>query len=88
MAIEYYEEDVDGKEKHDIDDKDNEGWFKLMITNKALHFKEIKQTRAYSLQSLVGNVGGYLGLFLGYAIMDLPPLINSFVSWIKNRIFK
>ena len=85
MAIEYYEDDLYG---YDINDTDNEGWFKIMITNKARHFKEIKQTRAYSLQSLVGNVGGYIGLFLGYAIMDLPPLINSFVSWIKNRILK
>ena len=28
-------------------------------------YKEIKQVRAYDIQSLIGNAGGYLGLFLG-----------------------
>ena len=55
--------------------EDEEGWFILefvVLTNK---FKEIKQVRKYSVQSLVGNLGGYIGLCLGYALMSLPSII-------------
>ena len=34
--------------------------------------KEIKQVRSFGMESLVGNVGGYIGLFLGLSIIQLP----------------
>jgi hypothetical protein len=36
------------------------------------YFKEIKQVKAIGLENLVGNVGGYVGLFLGLSIIELP----------------
>ena len=32
------------------------------------YFREVKQIQAYSFQTLVGNVGGYIGLFVGYEV--------------------
>ena len=46
---------------------------------KSSHYKEIKQIKDFCLESWIGNVGGYIGLFLGYAICQLPELI-SYVS--------
>ena len=43
---------------------DGSEWFWLFI-DMPHRFKEITQTRALDVHSLVGNCGGYIGLFLG-----------------------
>ena len=55
----------------------------------AMHFVmkgylEIKQERAYTFTNLVGNAGGYMGLFLGYAILHFPTLISNIVCLIEK----
>ena len=35
-------------------------------------YMEIRQIRAYSIEDLVGDIGGYLGLFLGFALLQIP----------------
>ena len=84
LTLGYHEEDLNASEEDDVNEAGDNGWFKVIVTNKALHFKEIKQTRAYTVQSLVGNVGGYLGLFLGYSLRDIHTLFSALISWIKT----
>jgi hypothetical protein len=31
-----------------------------------------------------GNAGGYLGLFLGYALLNVPELIMDLWDWMKG----
>ena len=38
-------------------------------------FKEIKEIQAYSFGNFVSDVGGYLGLFLGYALVQIPEFV-------------
>ena len=53
--------------------KTMDGWFIINIHFwKLLNFKETKQIRAYSMQSLIGNAGGYIGLLVGITISQLP----------------
>ena len=33
----------------------------------------------------LGNAGGYLGLFLGYALLNVPVLLEKFYNWMTNR---
>ena len=33
----------------------------------------------------VGNAGGYLGLFLGYAMLNLPELIHAAFTWMIEK---
>ena len=47
------------------------------------HFKEIKQVRAYNVQSLVGNAGGYIGLFLGYTLKEMPFFLKTLYGFTK-----
>ena len=47
------------------------------------NFKEIKQVRAFGFESLIGNIGGYIGLFLGASIIQLP----AFVQDLKRLLF-
>ena len=82
IQIDYVEENIPSVGGNS--DDDDEGWFILeffVLTNK---FKEIKQVRKYSVQSLVGNLGGYIGLCLGYALMSLPSIILEIWRNIKD----
>ena len=49
-------------------------------------YKEIRDTRAFDIDGLLGNVGGYIGLFLGFAIWQLPDAIEFIKSkWCTLR---
>ena len=37
---------------------------------------EIKHVRDFDIESLIGNSGGYIGLFTGYALLQLPNLLS------------
>ena len=37
------------------------------------------------ISNIIGNAGGYLGLFLGYALLNVPNLIQDAYNWAKNR---
>ena len=59
-------------------------FFVVDVNFQSPSYKEIKQIRAYNLQSLVGNSGGYVGLFLGYTIKEIPAYIQMFYEKIKR----
>ena len=48
------------------------------------NFKEIKKVRAFGIESLVGNVGGYVGLFLGFSIIQLPTFFMVLVRKLQT----
>ena len=52
-----------------------DGWFRVSIVFPDNTFKEIRQSRAISPQALIGNTGGYVGLFLGYTVVELSVLL-------------
>ena len=33
---------------------------------------------------MIANVGGYVGLFLGYSLLEIPALVMSLFGWIQN----
>ena len=33
----------------------------------------------------VGNAGGYLGLFLGYAVLNIPELVHGAYKWARGK---
>ena len=37
------------------------------------------------ISNIIGNARGYLGLFLGYALLNVPNLIQDAYNWAKNR---
>ena len=49
-------------------------------------YKQIIQVRAYTLMSLVGNVGGFVGLLLGYALVQLPGLISIIHTYFNEKL--
>ena len=47
-------------------------YFRISMTSADTTFKNIEHLVEYTGQNLVGNIGGYLGLILGYALVHLP----------------
>ena len=50
--------------------------------SRTLHF------RAMSIQTLVGNAGGYIGLFLGYSCLQIPTVILATYRMLQKRYSK
>ena len=48
----------------------------MRVKYRSQEYKEIRQIRAYDAQSLIGNAGGYIGLFLGCALRELPSFLR------------
>ena len=68
--------------------QNNEKDYFMLCMNIFHHrFKQISQQRAIDTQNLIGNAGGYIGLFLGLAIMQIPELYIAAVISIK-RFYK
>ena len=46
--------------------------------------------RAIDIQALIGTVGGYIGLFLGYSLMQAPIMITKLFKQMncKKKIVK
>ena len=68
----------------------NDTIFKIMIEFKDLSFMEIRNVRSFDIESLIGNAGGYVGLFTGYALLQLPNLMRLVSRWIykvRERFF-
>ena len=42
--------------------------------------------RAIDWLSLVGNIGGYVGMCLGYSLLQLPNLLRQLIDVIRSRI--
>ena len=60
------------------------GFFVVSVAFTTNEFKEIKQIQAYSLTSLIGNAGGYIGLLMGYAICQLPQTLLLLFRFVKK----
>ena len=68
-----------GKKKRD---SGQESHFEIVQVHRQTSFTDKVQTKAYTCDDLVGAVGGYIGLFLGYAWVQLPWSI----AWIVNSM--
>ena len=64
----------------------NESYFTFWVFYRQTTFREIKQIRAYDLDMLYGNIGGYMGLLLGYAILNLPTMLLFLYGSIKKSL--
>ena len=58
----------------------------VKINFKNRFFKEIKEVRAYNLQALIGNAGGYIGLFLGFALKEIPTQLLILFRMVTNKM--
>ena len=58
--------------------------YEIVLNFQGNTFMEIEQVRAYDIQSLIGNGGGYIGVFLGVAVIQLPTLLYKIYSAVQK----
>ena len=51
-------------------------------------YKEVSLTRQFDMQSLIGNAGGYIGMCVGYSLLQLPQIIVNIILRFKNAYQK
>ena len=65
------------------DSKKDIGWIKNWTSEVFIEadddVEELREYLAYDLNDLVGSVGGYLGLFLGWSLMGLSVQLSMFI---------
>ena len=62
---------------------DEESSARMVFIFKNERYREIRYTQKFDIESLIGNVGGYIGLFLGLAIWQLPDLVECIASKLR-----
>ena len=50
------------------------------------YYEEIEYSVAFNKESLISNLGGFIGIFLGYSLLQVPELIGMF-TLAENMIF-
>ena len=76
VLYEFEELDLIRDEWFELPENRNDRYLKIAIEFNDSSFMVIKQIQAFNLESLIGNSGGYLGLFTGYAFIQLPNLFD------------
>ena len=64
--------------------KNISGAYEMQMRFEEEGYMLMEQTRSYDIQSLVGNSGGYLGLFLGYAVLQIPQGVNCLIHRMRR----
>ena len=86
LTFDYEEQEIDIKLVHLIAPHlklpKNESSILIGLRIGDPYFKEIKQVRAFGFENLIGNIGGYIGLFLGCSIVQLP----TFCLFVYHKI--
>ena len=61
-----------------------ENVFRIRITFPD-EVKTMVQSKEVDIHTLIGNIGGYLGLFMGYAVVQIPSLIFGAYDLLKAK---
>ena len=64
----------------------NETWYEILLNFQGTTYMEIEQSRAYDFNNLIGNGGGYIGVFLGVALIQLPSFLFKMHSFIQKTL--
>ena len=61
------------------------GSFGIIIEFRQTRYTDKRQVPAYTFDDLVGACGGYIGLFLGYAFIQFPHLLEFMFNILKRN---
>ena len=58
--------------------------FVINIVYKDNVFQEIRNDKEFTFESFFSSLGGFLGIFLGYSMLQIPDLIHNFSAFLKR----
>ena len=53
---------------------------RIKVTYEETDYEEMKNTKSFNFESFVSGVGGFIGIFLGYSILQIPDLLELLLS--------
>ena len=57
---------------------------RVMFLYEDSAYEEIQNTKSFDLESFVSGVGGFIGIFLGYSILQIPELLVLLTTFMRN----
>ena len=64
----------------------NPSRFMVLVHFPNLKYRQIAHVQEYDIESLVGNIGGYIGLFLGYSLINFPRFIITLLGVVRKKL--
>ena len=58
----------------------------LLVEFERTIYREISNFRTYNFEGLIGNGGGYVGLFLGFAVWQIPDFCNFVFNFFVEKV--
>ena len=80
--LQYTYEELDEETSNE---NNSNSWFDITLHFPGMSYKEIIQVQAFDIESMVGNMGGYIGLFVGVSLSSLPAFIAILYGTMKKR---
>ena len=62
--------------------------FEVLLEFPDNTYMEIQQVRDYGMQSVVGDAGGYIGMFLGFALLQIPEIMVKVFSNLQQYLLE
>ena len=59
--------------------------FDLSIMFQGNTYKVIDHVKDFTFQTMIGNIGGYAGMFLGCSFLQIPKLIQTFMGILTSK---
>ena len=56
----------------------------IEVLFKNPYYEEVLHVQSFTIESWIGNAGGYLGLFVGFAFWQIPELLDFLSTKISN----
>ena len=54
-----------------------------LIVDYPVEYRETVNKRAYNIYALFSQVGGIVGIIVGYSLMQIPDMIEFLINWLK-----
>ena len=67
-------------------DARNQSRFMVLVHYPNLKYRQITHVQEYDVENLFGNIGGYIGLFLGYSVINFPRFVISSFDIIRKKL--
>lgn len=64
--------------------EDNRSLLMIEIHHESGYYVNVQNTKAFTFNVLWSQVGGLVGIFLGYSILQFPELIKGIISFLKH----
>ena len=62
----------------------SEQQFLVKVTYPVSFYQEIKNIKEFTMETFWSTAGGYLGIFLGYSLLQVPELVQISASYFRN----